>query len=60
MRRQHDLIAFYRHVLRSGELALAGRLGRILLSDPRYRDRALIELNGLLDHLGVPGKNLEQ
>ncbi len=30
MRPQHDLIALYRHVLRSGDVALARRLGRLL------------------------------
>jgi hypothetical protein len=43
MRPPHDLIAFYRHVLRSGDVALARRLGRTLMGDPRYRARALNE-----------------
>jgi hypothetical protein len=47
MRPQHDLIPFYRHVLRSGDVALARRLGRILLQDPRYHARASAELRGL-------------
>jgi hypothetical protein len=43
MRPPHDLIAFYRHVLRSGDIGLARRLGRTLMMDPRYRARALTE-----------------
>ena len=55
MRAEHDLIALYRHVLRSGDAALAARLGRILARDPRYRDRALAEIDTLMASLNVPG-----
>ena len=44
MRTQHDLIAFYRHVLRSGDVALAGRVGRALMKDPAYRRGVLGEV----------------
>jgi hypothetical protein len=44
MRPQHDLIVFYRHVLRSGDVALSRRLGQTLLRDPHYRARAMTEL----------------
>jgi hypothetical protein len=47
MRPQPDPIALYRHVLRAGDLSLAGKLGRILVRDPEYRDRVLAELDGL-------------
>jgi hypothetical protein len=51
MAEQHDPIAFFRHVLRAGDVALARRLGRLLMADPRYRDLALAELAAL----GAPG-----
>lgn len=44
MRPKHDLIKLYRHVLRAGDVRLARRLGRILVRDPHYRERALAEL----------------
>ena len=39
MAEQHDPIAFFRHVLRAGDVVLARRLGGLLMADPRYRDR---------------------
>ena len=63
MRTQHDLIAFYRHVLRSGDVALAGRIGRALVTDPRYRPRVLSELrrlpSGQAAHSTVGGRLLD-
>lgn len=37
---QHDPIAFYRHVLRSGDVPLADLLTRMLRRDPRSREQA--------------------
>jgi len=42
-----DPIAFLRFVLRSGDVELARRLARALMSDPRYRERAAAELSAL-------------
>ncbi len=47
MRAEHDPIAFYRFVLRSGDVELAERLTRALRSDPRYRERAEAALQAL-------------
>ncbi|MGI9080989.1 MAG: hypothetical protein ACR2FZ_01740 [Thermoleophilaceae bacterium] len=47
MRREHDPIAFYRFVLRSGDVELAERLTRAFRSDPRYRERAEAVLRAL-------------
>lgn len=47
MQTQHDLLALYRHLLRSGDVAPARRLGRALVRDSRFRPRALAELRRL-------------
>ncbi len=47
MRAEHDPIAFYRFVLRSGDVELAERLTQALRSDPRYRERAEAVLQAL-------------
>lgn len=64
MRPKHDLIPLYRHVLRAGDVRLARRLGRILVRDPRYRERALAELDRLpraqIAHLTPGGRLLDR
>jgi len=51
MQTEHDPIAFYRFVLRSGDIELAERLTRAFRSDPRYRERA----EAVLSELGPAG-----
>ena len=47
MHTKHDPIAFYRHVLRSGDVQLARRLTRVLHADPEYRSQAASVLRAL-------------